>query len=558
VLARSTERRALEAALRIATAALSLDTENKVRDAGSVLLEKLSNYRAVELALSRGLLKPGLDARLGVSARIEGLTRALDDSVLVEHSGQWLRVNRFQQSFWNEANKPQTWVSASAPTASGKTFLVLQWLLNEIQTSSAIVAVYLAPTRALVSEIEESLNDLLRRNKILGIDVTSLPLSVKYNDALAGKMKAIFILTQERLHLLANVLNDGLKIDLLVADEAHKVGDRNRGVVLQDALERVSRINPAMKVVFVSPATQNPETLLEDAPPDTRTQAVDSDSPTVLQNVILATQQPRRTTEWSLKLRLTDGQQFPIGTLTLQGRPTSLKKKLALIAASAGKKGGTLVYTNGPAEAEEVALLISQLVQPDTLDVDLELAALADLARRGIHESYQLAPVVRKGVAFHYGNMPSLLREEIERLFRIGKIRFLVCTSTLIEGVNLSCRTIVVRGPRKGVGQPMEPHDFWNLAGRAGRWGNEFQGNIICVDPDDKAAWPEGVPLRKRYPIQRETDSIFGLGQGLLQFIETRWEREPNDYPKILSLNRCALIFLLPTLEKARSRRCRL
>src|SRR5216684_3459807 len=134
VLARSTERRALEAALRIATAALSLDTENKVRDAGSVLLEKLSNYRAVELALSRRLLKPGLDARLGVSARIEGLTRALDDSVLVEHSGQWLRVNRFQQSFWNEANKPQTWVSASAPTASGKTFLVLQWLLNEIQT----------------------------------------------------------------------------------------------------------------------------------------------------------------------------------------------------------------------------------------------------------------------------------------------------------------------------------------------------------------------------------------------------------------------------------------
>jgi replicative superfamily II helicase len=111
---------------------------------------------------------------------------------------------------------------------------------------------------------------------------------------------------------------------------------------------------------------------------------------------------------------------------------------------------------------------------------------------------------VETGVAFHFGNMPSLMRQEIERLFRIGKLRFLVCTSTLVEGVNLSCRTIVVRGPRKGMGNPMEPHDFWNLAGRAGRWGDEFQGNIVCLDPDDRRAWPGGVPSRTRFPIVRD------------------------------------------------------
>ena len=75
--------------------------------------------------------------------------------------------------------------------------------------------------------------------------------------------------------------------------------------------------------------------------------------------------------------------------------------------------------------------------------------------------------------------------------------------SVAIEGVNLSCRTIVLRGPRKGKGHPMEAHDFWNLAGRAGRWGDEFQGNIICIDPLDVNAWPTGVPARARYPIKR-------------------------------------------------------
>jgi hypothetical protein len=118
--------------------------------------------------------------------------------------------------------------------------------------------------------------------------------------------------------------------------------------------------------------------------------------------------------------------------------------------------------------------------------------------------------------------MPSLIRLEIERLFRSGKIRFLVCTSTLIEGVNLSCRTIVLRGPRKGIGQPMQAHDFWNLAGRAGRWGNEFQGNIVCIDPHDVKAWPRGVPARARYPIKRESDAVIELGSGMADYLDRR------------------------------------
>jgi len=154
---------------------------------------------------------------------------------------------------------------------------------------------------------------------------------------------------------------------------------------------------------------------------------------------------------------------------------------------------------------------------------------LADLIRKCVHRQYQLAPLVEKGVAFHYGNMPSLVRLEVERLFREGKLRFLVCTSTLIEGVNLSCRTIVVRSPKKGRGTPMEPHDFWNLAGRAGRWGNEFQGNIICISPSDKNSWPTGVPGRSKYPIQRETDAVIGQAEQLTEFLEAHANMPDGD-----------------------------
>ncbi|WP_334044612.1 DEAD/DEAH box helicase [Burkholderia ambifaria] len=517
ILAQSERRGDQEAALRIATAAISLTDDHTIKDAGAVLFGKLSNFRAIILATDRGLLAADFEGRLGVALRLEAQRREMDRSILMESSGAWLQVNEFQQRFWANA-AGERWLSASAPTASGKTFLVLQWLIDQVIAGETRVAVYLAPTRALVSEIETNLKGLLSNTDL--IEVSSLPLPDKYKAARAGCGRVILVFTQERLHLLANVLGDVFSIDLLIVDEAHKIGDNQRGVILQDAIERATRANPKLKAVFISPATQNPEELLTDAPDGVQTVAVDSDSSPVLQNLIVATQVPRRSKLWTLTLRQPNSS-LPVGTLQLASTPEGIKKRLAFIAAAVGERGGTLVYTNGAGEAEEVADLISQLL-PELGATDLELLQLAELARKGVHRDFRLAPLVERGVAFHYGNMPSLLRLEIERLFRSGKIRCLVCTSTLVEGVNLSCRTIVVRGPRKGKGHPMEPHDFWNLAGRAGRWGDEFQGNIVCIDPDDTRAWPSGVPGRARYPIKRETDAVIESGTGLVDYLSER------------------------------------
>ncbi len=526
ILARSEARADQEAALRIAVAAISLTDDKVVRDAGAVLLGKLSNFRAVSLAVDRNLVGRNLDERLGIALRLESQRREMDRSILVETTGTWMQVNDFQQRFWTNASRAR-WLSASAPTASGKTFLVLQWLVDQLSAAGAKVAIYLAPTRALVSEIETNLQNLLGNKK--GIEVSSLPLRSRYDAARSGGHRLVLVLTQERLHLLANVLGDAFLVDLLIVDEAHKIGDNGRGVILQDSIERAARTNPQMKVVFISPATQNPEELLADAPGGSETVAVDSDTPTVLQNLLLARQVPGKPKRWNLAIRQAEAT-IPIGTLELASSPNSFIKRLAFIAAAAGKRGGTLVYANGAADSEDIADLISQL-QPelDPNSIDPELAALAELARKGVHPNFRLAPLVEQGIAFHFGNMPSLLRLEIERLFRLGKIRFLVCTSTLVEGVNLSCRTIVVRGPRKGKGNPMEPHDFWNLAGRAGRWGDEFQGNIICIDPNDTVAWPEGVPLRARYPIKRESDAVLDLGERFVDYLARRGEQILSD-----------------------------
>lgn len=522
ILARSEARPPREAALLIATSSMTLAKRGPTRDAAALLFEQLSNKLAVSLAQRRGEVEVDLDARLGVGARLELTRNRLMNSVVLEADGRFLEVNAFQRSFWTGAQDDRGWMSASAPTACGKTYLVLQWLLDQMRARHARMVVYLAPTRALVSEIETNLRNLLASASI-GADqirVSSLPLTDEYVAMRNGGPPLVAVFTQERLHLFANALSDEIEIDLLIVDEAHKIGDTKRGVILQDAIERVTRASPKVRAVFISPATQNPHTLLDDAPASANRRVVDSDAPTVLQNVLFAEQVKRKTTRYELAVRHGDEHEN-VGILSLQDRPVGLRKRIAFIAeALTGDRSGTLIYANGADEAEKIAFLLNQ--RPVGGDIDPELVALADLSRKGVHPGYLLAPLVERGVAFHYGNMPSLLRSEIERLFKSGKLRFLVCTSTLIEGVNLSCRMIVLRGPRKGNGKHMLAHDFWNLAGRAGRWGDEFQGKIVCVNPDDEEAWPHGVPKRARYEIKRETDLVMEAPDELLAFLNRR------------------------------------
>ena len=79
-------------------------------------------------------------------------------------------------------------------------------------------------------------------------------------------------------------------------------------------------------------------------------------------------------------------------------------------------------------------------------------------------------------------NMPTQLRRAVEEAVTKGHVDYLVCTSTLLQGVNTSGtqHLHVPTGARK-VSPAGLRRDFWNLSGRAGRLRREFQGNIFLI-----------------------------------------------------------------------------
>lgn len=522
MLAESNDRRHQEVALMIGQTAIVHGQSSIVRDAGAVILTQLSNSRAIKLAESRELVAPNLQRRLGVTETLLETRRRIESSIVLNEETE-IGGNAFQTQLWSDLADAR-WVSATAPTAAGKTFLILNWLLRETERGNCSLGVFIAPTRALVGEIEKELLSLKKGFNIPNLRVSSLPIASLAD----GTAPTLLVFTQERLHLFLNAAADSIRVDAAIIDEVQKLNDGMRGVILQDAIERIGRTNDGCRFVFLSPHADNPECLLQDAPEGALVASVPGGTSTVTQNLMVARQVRQKPADWTLDIvdPLTE-QQTQIGQFSLHDRPAgSNLKQLSYIALALGRRTvGTLVYSNRAADAEKIAQQIYDGLSDEAHDdIDQELKDLSDFCRTTIHPKFQLVNLVKRGVAFHYGNMPTLLRSEIERLFTIGKIRFLVCTSTLIEGVNLACRTILVRGPKKGTGKPMTPQDFWNLAGRAGRWGADFQGNIICLDTDDKKQWPHGLPKKSAYPIRRETDNVLSSGDVLNSYISSRAE----------------------------------
>lgn len=514
VLALAEGQQALDAALRVMESALTAtDTTDAHKAAATLLLDRVGNHLAIDVAQRKHDLRVAEISEYPAPLRLD-VVRSRLELALPTPQGEPMRVSRFQRNMWTALNQV-TWVSASAPTSAGKSRIIRMWfndVLERAQHAGGEVRLaVVVPTRALVDEVSAD----LRTGLPFGVQVTSLPW-----DGRATRSPAeVFVMTQERLHLLQQKFSS-LRFDVLFVDEAHKLGDGTRGVLLQQVIDESVRRHPATQVIFASPLAEDPEVLLDGAPPAASTRTVDSQAATVTQNLLYANQVRGNRRRWDLDLVL-DDDPLRLGQFEIPAPPTRDSDRLPLVAVALARGGGgNVVYVNTAADAEKIAISIAEAAGSSAdVSTDPEVKALVELVEKTISPKYRLAEVLRRGVAFHYGNMPQIVRAAVERLFRTDKLRFLVCTSTLLEGVNLPCRNLFVRGPKRGKGNAMTASDFWNLAGRAGRWGMELEGNIVCVDTLQPDRWEVVPGRRQRQRIKRETVAVFRDARGLAGWI---------------------------------------
>lgn len=451
--------------------------------AADVILSRIGNFPGRRLLRRRCAggeeIAPDAPSRLG----LERIGRELENTVTGPDERQWALTD-FQHEFF-EALDSATSVSVSAPTSAGKSFILGLDLIRRLRKVVPAYVVYVVPTRALIREVTFTIRDHLRKAGLERVPVRSVPFPITPDKAPHG---AVFVLTQERLLSLLHSREGAQCITTLVVDEAQSIRDEARGVILQTAIEGVLAKHPHAEVHFASPLASNPEFLLDVVERrGTGRHLVRTLSP-VSQNLILVSEVMRRKTQ--AKFQLVGGQSpldLGVRELGFELRGGTYKQRAALARAVTRDDESTLLYANDPGDTEKLAAaLIDGLESPPAPDPDVR--ELIEFIRADIHAEYPLIFCLPHGVAYHYGFMPAIVRARVEDLCRDGKLKYVCCTSTLLQGVNLPARHIIIENPKRGRGTPMQRRDFLNLAGRAGRLLREFHGNVWCLRPDD---WEE-------------------------------------------------------------------
>lgn len=457
----------------IALNSILINDDAEIRERCIRILTELGNFPSINyLEESYGTSSNSL---IGLLQR--GVAEELNSVVIGD---QKLSLTDYQKKVWDTLPNV-TSMAISAPTSAGKSFLVIEYLCRMAKNSSSFMGVYVAPTRALLSEVNQTITKRMVADS--DIRISTIPTLGEGESA-----RQIFILTQERLQVLLSISD--MKFDLVVIDEVQNLSDGQRGMILQESIEQIVQRNGKTQIVMLAPGAEG----FSEAAKSIGLKEIHSESTLVspvLQNRILVGL-TGIANELSLGLLVPSGVKT-IGTLATNRGFAQPVTRLAAVALELGATGGSLVYATGPTESEEVA---SQLAIEKDIENNKVLGDLAEFIESHIHPEYRLASMVRRGVGFHYGKMPNLLREALEAAFKSADIKFLTCTTTLFQGVNLPARNVFIGTPTRGKGTPLDPALLWNFAGRAGRMKKDIVGNVFLVDYDNWESKPMGNMVR--------------------------------------------------------------
>lgn len=319
-------------------------------------------------------------------------------------------------------------VFVSAPTSFGKTFVALEFIKRNENTLNNIV--FIVPTIALM-------NELLK--KIYGYFSDKFNICINSSEDI--EEKNIFIFVPERSdNVFINKIKN-VEIDLLVFDEIYKLkAEKKTDITGDDRLISMNRVyltllKKSNKILLLGPFI-------------------------------------RKITFDQTKLKIIKfyTNYMPVCSTVYKINSNEWQTKLI--------DGKTLVYFKSP---EEIYLNIDSIIENTSVKPDLveKYSEEIKYLKNKIGDNWYVIEMLKRGIGIHHGKIPMFLRKFFETEYNFGSITTLLCTSTLMEGINTPTDRLFI------VGKISNSFELNNLIGRVGRLNPQFPilGNVyICND----------------------------------------------------------------------------
>jgi POLQ-like helicase len=399
------------------------------------------------------------------------------------------------------------------PTSAGKTRSVEIILRSGFLSGRTKLAVVVAPFRALCHEIATSLRQAFRNDDVK-VNELSDAMQLDFLEQVAELFGSapptsnyILVLTPEKLlYVLRQSPNLIQDIGIVVYDEGHQFDTGSRGVIYELLLTEIkSLLSADAQTVLVSAVIQNADAIGkwligENAKvvngtgllPTARTVAFaswlenrgqlmffDSGSydkldyfvPRVIEQSVFAPK-PRETKNKAFPEKYASNDiALYLGIRLVPRGAVAIFCGLKATASGIAKRA-VEVYERGLEGAPPAA----------SANAD-ELRRIKNLVDGHFGEESTTSKAASLGVFVHHGTTPQGLRLAIEHAMQKSLINFVVCTSTLAQGVNLPIRYLIVTGIYQA-GEKLKVRDFQNLIGRAGRSGMHTEGMVIFSDSE--------------------------------------------------------------------------
>lgn len=344
----------------------------------------------------------------------------------------------------------------SAPTSFGKTYVVFEYIARFLPKTVFLVV----PTLALIDEYKKKIinthKHIFGRYKVF----TSINNEIDYSE-FDYKM---FIVTHDRV--LEETSFDTIdNIDLLVIDEVYKLdtrGNDDRKLILNFAYYYL--VQKSEKHILLAPFISGVDNIehLEKKPV-----FFSSDFSPVVNEVV----------------------ERPIYMDTIEER----FKETNQILSSMSSTSRTLVYFANASDIPKYVNSYSNTKYDDT-QISFNTATFIDWMSDEIHPDWYVVKAMKRGFLVHSGELQLGIRNMQLDIFEEESEphNVMLCTSTLLEGVNTSTENIIITKPCRSYGynysNDFEAFDFFNLVGRSGRLFKTNLGKAFYIkSPTDKS-----------------------------------------------------------------------
>ena len=390
------------------------------------------------------------------------------------------------------------------PTSAGKTKATELILRSAFLAERVSLAIIIAPFRALCHEIKNSLVEAFH-NEPTKVDELSDALQTDFKIAeLLGHQQILVVTPEKLLYVLRHAPELAAHIGLLVFDEGHQFDSGTRGITYELLLTSLrSMIPEGTQKVLISAVISNAEAVGEwlNGEPNVvegttliptfrsvgfaswldqlgRIEYVDSRDAEQSEFFV-----PRVIERFNLGRRGREqkDRHFPERD---DGQAIALYLGIKLapngsIAIFCGKKSTATSICEKAVEFIDRGIPLP-LPQEFSDRREVERLHYLHVANLGTDASASMS--AEHGIFSHHGNTPHGIRLSVEHAMRENLVRFVVCTSTLAQGVNLPIRYLIVTSVYQGM-ERIKVRDFHNLIGRAGRAGMHTEGSILFADP---------------------------------------------------------------------------